>query len=179
MFHCRTPLVQSIILQKHQRTPIILVAKFAMKFYSEDELAEHCRDAHELCHICQRTGCPNRHFLNYAKLEEHFGRNISCAGTALQGAQICGFENELEYKAHQAEVHLAHQKLQRSQQRQLQRLNISFGTGSSNNSGIGSNESTSTVSGNSNSGNTHSPLTIPLLPTLIRNLHLQMIKEIK
>ena len=156
-FTVELPLYNRSSLQKHQRDanhPRCQVCNEI--FYSEDELAEHCRDAHELCHICQRTGRPNRHFLNYAKLEEHFGReHFLCPEPLCRELKFVVFENELEYKAHQAEVHLAHQKLQRSQQRQLQRLNISFGTGSSsNNSGGGSSESTSTVSGNS--GNTHS-----------------------
>lgn len=118
-------------LQKHQRDvnhPRCQVCDRI--FYSEDELAEHCRDAHELCHICQRTGRPNRHFLNYHKLEEHFGKeHFLCPEPLCRELKFIVFDNELEYKAHQAEVHLSHQKLQRSQQRQLQRLNISFSGG--------------------------------------------------
>ena len=154
-FTVELPLYNRSSLQKHQRDanhPRCQVCNEI--FYSEDELAEHCRDAHELCHICQRTGRPNRHFLNYAKLEEHFGReHFLCPEPLCRELKFVVFENELEYKAHQAEVHLAHQKLQRSQQRQLQRLNISFGTGSSSSGGV---SSESTGSGNSNSGNTHS-----------------------
>jgi hypothetical protein len=97
-------------------------------FYSEDELNEHCRDDHELCHICQRSGRPGRYFLNYSRLEEHFGKeHYLCPEPLCRELKFVVFENELEYKAHQSEVHLSHQKLQRSQQRQLQRLNINFG----------------------------------------------------
>lgn len=116
-------------LQKHQREvnhPRCQVCDLI--FYSEDELNEHCRDAHELCHICQRSGRPGRYFLNYSRLEEHFGKeHFLCPEPLCRELKFIVFENELEYKAHQAEVHLAHQKLQRSQQRQLQRLNINFG----------------------------------------------------
>ena len=117
-------------LQKHQRDanhPRCQVCERI--FYSEDELMEHCRDEHELCHICQRSGRPNRHFQNYSKLEEHFSKeHFLCPEALCKELKFVVFENELEYKAHQAEVHLSHQKLQRSQQRQLQRLNISFGS---------------------------------------------------
>ena len=133
-FTVELPLYNRTSLQKHQRDinhPRCQVC--SVIFYSEDELAEHCRDAHELCHICQRTGRPNRHFLNYSKLEEHFGKeHYLCPESLCRELKFVVFENEFEYKAHQAEVHLSHQKLQRSQQRQLQRLNISFGSGNGN-----------------------------------------------
>lgn len=132
-FTVELPLFNRSSLQKHQRDvnhPRCQVCD--QIFYSEDELAEHCRDAHELCHICQRTGRPNRYFQNYSKLEEHFRRDhYLCPEPLCRELKFIVFENELEYKTHQAEVHLSHQKLQRSQQRQLQRLNISFNTPSS------------------------------------------------
>jgi hypothetical protein len=118
-------------LQKHQKDANHPRCKVCDRiFYSEDELAEHNRHEHELCHICQRTGHPNRYFLNYTRLEEHFGRDhFLCPEPLCKELKFVVFENELEYKAHQAEVHLSHQKMQRSQQRHLQRLNISFGGG--------------------------------------------------
>ncbi len=128
-------------LQKHQRDANHPRCQVCDRiFYSEDELAEHCRDEHELCHICQRSGRPNRFFQNYTRLEEHFGKeHYLCPEPLCKELKFVVFENELEYKAHQAEVHLAHQKLQRSQQRQLQRLNISF-------TGAGSTTAESTIS---------------------------------
>lgn len=121
-------------------------------FYSEDELYEHCRDNHELCHICQRAGRHGRYFRDYHRLEEHFGKeHFLCPEPLCKELKFIVFENELEYKAHQVEMHLSHQKqLQRSQQRQLQRLNISFTgpdrAGSDGNRTQGQTNNTSTTS---------------------------------
>lgn len=145
-------------LQKHQREvnhPRCQVCDRI--FYSEDELNEHCRDAHELCHICQRSGRPGRYFLNYSRLEEHFGKeHYLCPEPLCRELKFVVFENELEYKAHQAEVHLAHQKLQRSQQRQLQRLNINFGEQGNYGNSIGGSNNNNTLGNTTNI--TSSPL---------------------
>ncbi len=128
----------------------------ATHFYGEDELNEHCRLQHELCHICQRLNRPNRYFQNYSKLEEHFGKeHFLCPEAICKELKFVVFESELEYKRHLAEVHLSHQKMQRSQQRQLQRLNVSFGIVGS--SSQGSTSSRSSANNSSTSAPTAPP----------------------
>lgn len=121
-------------------------------FYSEDELATHCRDRHEPCHIClarkrrlhlnQRTTSSgtsgalfeqDHYHADYTALEEHFRReHFVCQDPICLEAKFVVFENELELKAHMAQVHMD-KKLQRSQQRQLQRLDVGFLPSSSSN----------------------------------------------
>ena len=110
-------------------------------FYSEDELATHCRERHEPCHIClarkrrlhptQRTTSSaafeqDHYHADYLALEEHFQReHFVCRDPICLEAKFVVFENELELKAHMAQVHMD-KKLQRSQQRHLQRLDGAF-----------------------------------------------------
>lgn len=111
-------------------------------FYSEDELATHCRERHEPCHIClahkrrlninQRT-TSNQHAFeqdhyhaDYQALEEHFrNEHFVCNDPICLEVKFVVFENEIELKAHMAQVHMD-KKLQRSQQRQLQRIDVAF-----------------------------------------------------
>jgi hypothetical protein len=112
-------------------------------FYSEDELITHSREKHESCHICQnrkrrllnqqdnRYITPaifdqDHYFADYDSLEEHFKQDhFICTDSVCLESKFIVFENEIELKAHLAEVHLD-KKLQRSKQRQLQKINISF-----------------------------------------------------
>ena len=117
-------------------------------FYSEDELITHCREKHEACHICQnrkrrllnqqdkRYITPavfdqDHYFSDYASLEEHFKRDhFMCTDPICLESKFIVFENEIELKAHSAEVHLD-RKLQRSRLRQLQRIDVPFSQPSS------------------------------------------------
>lgn len=106
----------------------------ATLFYSEDELTEHCRERHENCFICQRrsAGRP-AYFRDYDELEVHFRReHWLCPDPSCLELKFVVFENELEYKAHQAEMHLAHVRMQRSAQNQFRRLDAGFRVVSSN-----------------------------------------------
>lgn len=105
-------------------------------FYSEDELTEHCRERHENCFICQRraAGRP-AYFRDYDELEGHFRReHWLCPDPSCLDLKFVVFENELEYKAHQAEMHLAHVRMQRSTQNQFRRLDTGFQVVSSSSS---------------------------------------------
>ena len=134
----------------------------ATYFYGEDELAEHCRLQHELCHICQRLNRPNRYFQNYSKLEEHFEReHFLCPEPLCKELKFVVFESELEYKRHLAEVHLSHQKMQRSQQRQLQRLNVSFGVVGSSQAGSSSNSRSNNHSSANSSASASNQAALP------------------
>ena len=133
------------ILLLHQKNvsghPMCKICKSC--FYSEDELITHCREKHEACHICQnrkrrllnqqdkRYITPavfdqDHYFENYTSLEEHFKHDhFLCIDSICLESKFIVFENEIELKAHMAEIHLD-RKLQRSKQRQLQRIAVPF-----------------------------------------------------
>jgi hypothetical protein len=79
------------------------------RFYSGDELWEHCRDKHERCHICERTRSADvapQYYLNYDTLEIHFKKkHYLCADSECLEKKFVVFENEIDLKAHQLEAH--------------------------------------------------------------------------
>ncbi|KAI5794636.1 hypothetical protein FPQ18DRAFT_256801 [Pyronema domesticum] len=78
------------------------------RFYSMDELFGHCREKHERCFICDRNSTtPNvQYYINYQSVEEHFKRDhFVCPDDECLEKKFVVFENEIDLKAHQLEVH--------------------------------------------------------------------------
>ncbi|RKP10601.1 hypothetical protein THASP1DRAFT_12632 [Thamnocephalis sphaerospora] len=72
-------------------------------FYDDDQLFEHCRDRHEQCHICVRSGA-GRHdyYRNYAELEEHFRReHFPCLYKECLESKFVVFSTDIDLKAHE------------------------------------------------------------------------------
>ncbi|KAI9018996.1 hypothetical protein DFJ74DRAFT_708198 [Hyaloraphidium curvatum] len=81
------------------------------RFYGDDELWEHCRDRHEECFICVRRGIRHRYYLDYTRLAEHFGaEHYACRNATCLEQKFVVFENEIDLKAHEVEVHGAAEK---------------------------------------------------------------------
>lgn len=128
--------------------PSCSLCKNSPMFYSEDELRNHLRDRHESCHICMRgrprgdlnyeelVACTH-HFVDYEALETHFrASHFLCPERLCLDLKFIVFADELELKAHLAQVHSdsflsGSSRGQRSTQMQLRRLDISFGGPSS------------------------------------------------
>ncbi|KAA8909334.1 hypothetical protein FN846DRAFT_776407 [Sphaerosporella brunnea] len=79
------------------------------RFYSGDELWEHCRDKHERCHICERNRRADvspQYYMNYDTLEGHFRKkHFLCSDNECLEKKFVVFENEIDLKAHQLEAH--------------------------------------------------------------------------
>lgn len=96
-------------------------------FYSEDELFTHRRERHEQCHLCRRHPGRPSYFRDYGELETHFRRDhFLCPEPLCLDLKFVVFETEMELKMHRAEVHLPTQKMQRSMQNQLRRMDPEF-----------------------------------------------------
>ncbi|KAG6332563.1 hypothetical protein ID866_6529 [Astraeus odoratus] len=75
-------------------------------FFSDDELFVHMRERHEECFICKRDGMRDQYFQNYASLETHFSQaHFACMNPTCQAQKFVVFGTELDFKAHQVEVH--------------------------------------------------------------------------
>lgn len=73
----------------------------SISFYSSDELYDHCRQNHELCHICERNGKRNQYYRNYRHLEDHFNNDhYLCPEKSCLDKKFVVFASEVEYKAH-------------------------------------------------------------------------------
>ncbi|KAG9236261.1 hypothetical protein BJ875DRAFT_372504 [Amylocarpus encephaloides] len=78
----------------------------AERFYGEDELYVHCREKHERCFVCDRRGGRPQYYQNFVKLSEHFqADHFPCLDRECQEQKFVVFETEMDYKAHQLEVH--------------------------------------------------------------------------
>lgn len=78
------------------------------RFYGDDELYTHCREAHERCHICDRRngGRNPQYYLNYQELEKHFAaEHFVCLDAECQANKTNVFESEMDLKAHQLSEH--------------------------------------------------------------------------
>jgi hypothetical protein len=78
------------------------------RFYSSDELFTHCRDKHERCHICDRRNptAQQQYYIDYNALAAHFTKDhFMCADEECMEKKFIVFENEVDLKAHQLEVH--------------------------------------------------------------------------
>jgi hypothetical protein len=76
------------------------------RFYGEDELYVHCRDAHERCFICDRRGGQPQYYLNYDSLEKHFQKDhFLCLEKECLDKKFIAFPSEIDLKAHQLQEH--------------------------------------------------------------------------
>jgi hypothetical protein len=77
------------------------------RFYGEDELFVHCREAHERCFLCDRdnNGRPQYYF-NYEALEIHFRKDhFPCLDSGCMEKKFVVFNTEIDLKAHQLSEH--------------------------------------------------------------------------
>lgn len=76
------------------------------RFFSLDELYEHCKQAHEQCFLCQRQSIQNQYFLNYQSLEEHFSsEHFPCNNTTCLEQKFVVFESDMDLKGHDLKNH--------------------------------------------------------------------------
>lgn len=96
-------------------------------FYSNEELYDHCRHDHELCHICQSTGKHHQYFKNYQALEKHFNLDhFACKEKECTEKKFVVFLSELDLKAHMIECH-GSKRGQRSNQKQSMTIDLLSG----------------------------------------------------
>lgn len=88
------------------------------RFYDNDALYEHLRDAHEHCTLCEKLGVSNQYFENYKALAQHYkSDHFICTAPECIEQHHIAFVDELELKAHIATVHFKDAK--RSDARQV------------------------------------------------------------
>lgn len=76
------------------------------RFYGEDELYVHCREAHERCFICDRRGGRPQYYLDYSGLAVHFKKDhFMCPDPECIEKRFIVFDTELDLKAHQLAEH--------------------------------------------------------------------------
>ena len=78
------------------------------RFYGDDELYVHCRDAHEKCHICERqqSGVRPQYYLDYNALEKHFAKDhFLCMEKGCLEKKFVVFGSQMDLKGHQLEEH--------------------------------------------------------------------------
>ncbi|EPS39371.1 hypothetical protein H072_6882 [Dactylellina haptotyla CBS 200.50] len=77
------------------------------RFYGDDELFAHCKEAHERCFICDRnTTRRPQYFINWAALEEHFANeHYRCTDPECLEKKFIVFASEMDLKAHVVEEH--------------------------------------------------------------------------
>ncbi|KAK6587395.1 hypothetical protein PZA11_000685 [Diplocarpon coronariae] len=77
------------------------------RFYSDDELYVHCREAHERCHVCDAvTGGVPQYFLNYDAVYAHMVKDhLVCREPECLEKKFVAFGSEMDLKAHQLSEH--------------------------------------------------------------------------
>lgn len=77
------------------------------RFYGEDELYVHCREAHERCQQCDQVqGRPPQYFVDYASLRTHLIKDhFFCEEGECREKRYIAFNTELDLKAHIVEEH--------------------------------------------------------------------------
>ena len=75
-------------------------------FFDADALFKHCRDRHEQCFICVRSGRRDEYFLNYNKLEEHYDTaHYSCTKDECREKKFVVFETKVDLQGHMVAEH--------------------------------------------------------------------------
>jgi hypothetical protein len=73
----------------------------SVRYYSYDELYEHCRKSHEQCFLCMRQGIHNQYFVNFESLEKHFAKeHFPCKNAACIEQKFIVFESDIDLQAH-------------------------------------------------------------------------------
>ncbi|TGZ79560.1 hypothetical protein EX30DRAFT_308693 [Ascodesmis nigricans] len=96
------------------------------RFYSNDELYEHCRHNHERCFICDRrnVGQQPSYYIDYPALERHFkNSHFMCQDRECLEKKFVVFEHEVDLKAHMLEAHPG--GLSKSERRDARRVDMS------------------------------------------------------
>ncbi|PBP19141.1 zinc finger protein [Diplocarpon rosae] len=77
------------------------------RFYSDDELYVHCREAHERCHVCDAvSGGVPQYFLNYDAVYAHMVKDhFVCREPECLEKKFVAFGSEMDLKAHQLSEH--------------------------------------------------------------------------
>ncbi|KAF3912194.1 hypothetical protein ABW21_db0208290 [Orbilia brochopaga] len=78
------------------------------RFYGDDELYAHCKEAHERCFICDRNSGGRRpqYFINWEALEAHFiSEHYRCTDPECLEKKFIVFGSEMDLKAHLIEEH--------------------------------------------------------------------------
>ncbi|KAJ6259896.1 E3 ubiquitin-protein ligase [Drechslerella dactyloides] len=78
------------------------------RFYGDDELYAHCKEAHERCFICDRNNGGRRpqYFINWEALEQHFiSEHYRCTDPECLEKKFIVFGSEMDLKAHLIEEH--------------------------------------------------------------------------
>ncbi|KAJ1675091.1 hypothetical protein EV182_001959 [Spiromyces aspiralis] len=98
-------------------------------FYDGDELFTHCREKHEQCFICVRSGTGRQvYYKNYMTLVDHFSKeHYICKHPACLEKKFIAFETKMDLQAHIVEEHSENLIGQRAK-REARRVDIEFGS---------------------------------------------------
>lgn len=77
------------------------------RFYSDDELFVHLREAHERCHVCDQIDISNpQYFKNYDALSKHFlKQHFVCNVQSCLDQKFVVFRDEFDLRAHMVKEH--------------------------------------------------------------------------
>lgn len=77
------------------------------RFYDNESLFRHLREAHEQCFICTQNGTGrDQYFVNYKELEQHFeSAHFTCSAQICRDAKFVVFETAGELQAHEIQTH--------------------------------------------------------------------------
>ncbi|EDV37784.1 uncharacterized protein Dana_GF13628 [Drosophila ananassae] len=112
--------------RSHRGHPLCEYCK--KRYVDRDELFRHLRREHYFCHFCDADGC-NEFYNEYADLADHFRQeHFLCEEGKCATEQFIGaFRNEIEYKAHVANVHGKSLNKQQAKQTRTLQLEITLG----------------------------------------------------
>ncbi|KAI8039514.1 E3 ubiquitin-protein ligase ZNF598 [Drosophila gunungcola] len=112
--------------RSHRGHPLCEYCK--KRYLDRDELFRHLRREHYFCHFCDADGC-NEFYNDYADLADHFRQeHFLCEEGKCATEQFVGaFRNEIEYKAHVANMHGKSLNKQQAKQTRTLQLEITLG----------------------------------------------------
>uniref|UniRef100_A0A6B2KZD3 RING-type domain-containing protein n=1 Tax=Arcella intermedia TaxID=1963864 RepID=A0A6B2KZD3_9EUKA len=94
-----------------------------MKFFSDDQLFEHCTEQHETCFICDKNGIRYQYFKNYTHLESHFrNKHFLCEDVRCLAMRFIVFSDPLELQRHQLASH--HTSMSKEESRHLRMVSL-------------------------------------------------------
>lgn len=101
------------------------------RFFNNNELYEHLKHSHELCHVCSRTGHPNQYFVDYHALEVHFGKDhFLCREQECLDNKFVVFDTEIDLRAHTLKAHMKNQSRGKTREMRTLNSNLIFGSDS-------------------------------------------------
>lgn len=81
------------------------------RFFSDEELYDHCKMSHEKCHVCESLDVRDTYYKNYEELEKHFQKNhFVCTESSCLEQKFVVFGSELELKSHVLNEHFQSKK---------------------------------------------------------------------